>query len=205
MLVACSRFPFFRYASCKRFPFWFLSRSSFVNFVDKLLLERGHYYSTLAKIDSNTWGRGQITRYRWRKRRRRRLLFDYREIISATALFDYFVNRSVANAWSANRITVTTSFRSPGMENILIGAIFSLTTIEHAVHLNILAMVMHTDASSSIFHAGMRLWMRRWSSYLCIAYLSMRVHGYANKLAEADDGDCIFPAATSVRGLIESV
>jgi len=67
-----------------------------LNFVDKLLLERGHYYLTLARIDSNTWGRGQITHYRWRKRRRR-LLFDYREIISATVFFDYFVNRSVAN------------------------------------------------------------------------------------------------------------
>lgn len=96
------------------------------------------------------------------------------------------------------------NFWSDWNKSILIGAIFSLT-ITHAAHLNILAMVMHADASPSIFHAGMRLWMRRWSSYLCIAYLSMRVHGYANKLAEADDGDCIFPAATDVRGLIVSI
>jgi len=71
--------------------------------MDKVLFERGHCYSILARIDSNTRERGQITHYRWRKRRRRRrkLLFDHREIVSATALFDYFVNRNVANnAWS---------------------------------------------------------------------------------------------------------
>lgn len=113
-------------------------------------------------------------------------LFDYRGTVSTLSRWAFDTCRPIVSyAITRTIINNHCRFWSGWNKSILIGAIFSLT-ITHAAHLNILAMVMHADASSSIFHAGMRLWMRRWSSYLCIAYLSMRVHGYANKLAEAD-------------------